>query len=1166
MTDTEDQTHFTLWCIMAAPLVMGNNLTTMSAQALATLTNPEAIAVDQDPAGEEGVKVVNMSTATSTNEVWSRTLGSDFSTKAVVLFNRLGPATNITCYWTNLGLRAGTATVRDLWAHTNLGTFTDSFTTNVGSHAAVLLKVVGTPPPLPGLGTNYLSDLQAVYAYTGWGTIIKDKSIGGNTLTLNGVTYNKGIGLNSRAGLDYDLGGICSRFQATVGIDDEEGSKGSVHFEVFADGVKIYDSGVMTGGAIAQTLDLDVTGVSRLILGVGDADDGTSYDHADWANARVIVTNAAPRAPYVPAGLAASPGTAVTLTWNSTLAALGYNVKRSSQSGGPYAPLGSTPATIFTDTNAALGATYYYTLSATNLFGESTNAPEIAVTACSPPAAPMNVAASVRGLQAALTWSPASGAASYTVQRFTGITPPVILASGIVGTNFTDTAVTAATTNYYLVSAVNACNQSGYAGFAAAVIPPVGTGPFTWNGGSTVGSYWTDTNNWNGATVTPGNDLGFGGSSRLNNTNDTGAGAACSSITFTSGAGAFTLNGNPLTLTGNMLNNSSNPQTVDLGLNFSNSVSLNGAGGPLIVGGGLTNTFGAPGSTTLTLAGAGMLTNLLKSTASPGGTNILLLNSSSTSWTLLDNAAARPMTVPWVISVNSGALTFGAVSSAPTLTTTTINNTPQDNQVGTVAATLGILTISNGTLTTDARLNTATAANSTGIVNQVSGTFNVGSQFQGANGGNAGEMSFLNVSGGTMNVGSAASPTSPLYVASRGTGTLTLSGGAINCGTLDVSRNANGNSIGSVGTVNLNGGTLSVSRVGTATANSQAGQNGAAATFNFNGGTLKATAGSTTLFGGNATSPAIPITTIVKSGGAVVDDGGNVITILEPLQHDGSLGAAPDGGLTKLNTGRLTLTANSSYSGATTVSAGTLALSGSASISNSVAITLASSAVLDVSGLAGQTLALNPGQTLSGFGTVTGAVLAAGGASVAPGSATGIGALTLTGGLTLNGTTRMKLNKTSQTNDALFIGGNVIYGGTLVLTNLSGPLADGDSFQLFRAANYSSVFSNLVPAIPALNLAWDTNSLATGTLRVVTLPTSRPVLQIGAATGSSLIFSGSNGVPNWPCCVMASTNLATPLSAWTRLATNQFDGAGNLVFTNAIDASISQGFYLLQLQ
>ena len=91
----------------------------------------------------------------------------------------------------------------------------------------------------------------------------------------------------------------------------------------------------------------------------------------------------------------------------------------------------------------------------------------------------------------------------------------------------------------------------------------------------------------------------------------------------------------------------------------------------------------------------------------------------------------------------------------------------------------------------------------------------------------------------------------------------------INCGNLDVSRNANGNARGSVGIVNLDGGTLNVLRVGTATANSQSGPASTgfnpAATFNFNGGVLKAKQASATFFQGSTASPAIPITTIVKA-------------------------------------------------------------------------------------------------------------------------------------------------------------------------------------------------------------------------------------------------------------------------------------------------------------
>ena len=157
MTATQDQSEFSLWCIVGAPLIAGNDLTTMSAQTLAILTNSEVIAVDQDPVGEQGIQVAG----SSLRQVWCKPLGTNFNTKAVALFNLTSSATSISVNWTNLGLQAGPATVRDLWAHADLGTFTNSFTTNVPGDGAVMLKVVGTAPVFPIPGTNYLTELRA---------------------------------------------------------------------------------------------------------------------------------------------------------------------------------------------------------------------------------------------------------------------------------------------------------------------------------------------------------------------------------------------------------------------------------------------------------------------------------------------------------------------------------------------------------------------------------------------------------------------------------------------------------------------------------------------------------------------------------------------------------------------------------------------------------------------------------------------------------------------------------------------------------------------------------------------------------------------------------------------------------------------------------------------
>ena len=139
MTDTEYQSHFSLWAIMAAPLIAGNDLTKMSAVTKNTLTNTDVIAVDQDSLGIQG-KPISTST---TLEVWSKKL-SGTQTYAVVLFNRTGASADISVTWSSLGMTATSATVRDLWSHTDLGSIATQYTATVPSHGVVMLKVVGS--------------------------------------------------------------------------------------------------------------------------------------------------------------------------------------------------------------------------------------------------------------------------------------------------------------------------------------------------------------------------------------------------------------------------------------------------------------------------------------------------------------------------------------------------------------------------------------------------------------------------------------------------------------------------------------------------------------------------------------------------------------------------------------------------------------------------------------------------------------------------------------------------------------------------------------------------------------------------------------------------------------------------------------------------------------
>jgi alpha-galactosidase len=142
LNDTEGQAHFSLWAIMAAPLIAGNDIRSMNAATKTTLTNQEVIAVDQDAMGIQGRLVASPGTDL---QVWSKAL-SGTNTRAAALFNRSSASASITVRWSDLGIPTSGATVRDVWSHADLGSFNESFTaSSVPSHGVVMLKVTSTP-------------------------------------------------------------------------------------------------------------------------------------------------------------------------------------------------------------------------------------------------------------------------------------------------------------------------------------------------------------------------------------------------------------------------------------------------------------------------------------------------------------------------------------------------------------------------------------------------------------------------------------------------------------------------------------------------------------------------------------------------------------------------------------------------------------------------------------------------------------------------------------------------------------------------------------------------------------------------------------------------------------------------------------------------------------
>ncbi len=136
MTTEEYRAHFSLWSILAAPLIAGNDLREMKPEIHDILTNKEVIAVDQDPLGSEGRRVLKNGDL----EVWAKQMQD--GSRAVVLLNRATTEKEIEFAWENLGYPSHlSASVRDLWQAKDLGQFKEKFSATVAPHSVVMVRV-----------------------------------------------------------------------------------------------------------------------------------------------------------------------------------------------------------------------------------------------------------------------------------------------------------------------------------------------------------------------------------------------------------------------------------------------------------------------------------------------------------------------------------------------------------------------------------------------------------------------------------------------------------------------------------------------------------------------------------------------------------------------------------------------------------------------------------------------------------------------------------------------------------------------------------------------------------------------------------------------------------------------------------------------------------------
>jgi alpha-galactosidase len=139
MTDTEYRTHMSLWAMLAAPLIAGNDVRTMSASIHDILTNPDVIAIDQDKAGQQAKRVWQ----SGQYEVWSRKLaGGD---TAVAIFNRAPTDAKVSFRWVDACIPTPPSRIRDLWRRfdqkTTQKTTGPDYSAEVPGHGVVLLRV-----------------------------------------------------------------------------------------------------------------------------------------------------------------------------------------------------------------------------------------------------------------------------------------------------------------------------------------------------------------------------------------------------------------------------------------------------------------------------------------------------------------------------------------------------------------------------------------------------------------------------------------------------------------------------------------------------------------------------------------------------------------------------------------------------------------------------------------------------------------------------------------------------------------------------------------------------------------------------------------------------------------------------------------------------------------
>jgi len=193
-----------------------------------------------------------------------------------------------------------TVTPGDTVSGTNVVGVTAHLTQDGDAVTVTDSRVVASQPAPPPAGTDAVSDLPFISATNGWGPVERDLSVGeeeagdGLPLKIGTQSFAKGLGTNAVSTVTLFLGGQCSTFTSSVGVDAEVGSTGTVTFSVLADGHEVASTGILRGGMAPQTLTASVVGAQVLSLVVGDGGDGNAHDHGDWGSPQLVCSGQEP--------------------------------------------------------------------------------------------------------------------------------------------------------------------------------------------------------------------------------------------------------------------------------------------------------------------------------------------------------------------------------------------------------------------------------------------------------------------------------------------------------------------------------------------------------------------------------------------------------------------------------------------------------------------------------------------------------------------------------------------------------------------------------------------------------------------------------------------------------------------------------------------------------